>query len=138
MEKQQEQQGEVQVPVQVQEQESESSSLKAKLQAQEDELTKLRQLNELLLEQMNKKGKKKGLPKSLTGAGEGGSGEQEYEGFEVKKVPIKHELTQEVIDFEYVVTIKDQQLIAYLRNFVVRRVPRAVQPMSPDTELTLN
>jgi hypothetical protein len=128
MEKQQEQQGEVQVPVQ--EQESESSSLKAKLQAQEDELTKLRQLNELLLEQMNKKGKKKGLPKSLTGAGEAGSGEQEYEGFEVKKVPIKHELTQEVIDFEYVVTIKDQQLIAYLRNFVVRRA-RAVQSPRP-------
>jgi TolA-binding protein len=96
--------------------------LQAKLKAQEDELAKLRQLNELLLERMNKKDKRS--IKSLTSATagiDGAADQQEYEAFDVKKVPVRHRETNEIIDHDHIVTIKDPQLIQYLRNWVVRQ-----------------
>lgn len=98
--------------------------LKAKLKAQEEELAKLRQLNELLLERMNKKDKKAVLGgASGSGEGSGENGEKQYEGFEVKKVPVRHEATGEVIDFEHIVTIKDSQLLLYVKSYAVRSLP---------------
>lgn len=91
--------------------------LRLKLKAQEEELAKLRQLNELLLERMNKKDKKAVLG-SASGS-EGENGEKQYESFEVKKVPVRHEATGEVIDFDHIVTVKDAQLLAYVKNFAV-------------------
>ena len=94
--------------------------LQAKLKAQEDELAKLRQLNELLLERMNKKDKRS--IKSLTSATvDGAADQQEYEAFDVKKVPVRHRETNEIIDHDHIVTVKDAQLIQYLRNWVVRQ-----------------
>ncbi|ELR14969.1 ATPase, AAA domain containing protein [Acanthamoeba castellanii str. Neff] len=93
--------------------------LQAKLKAQEDELAKLRQLNELLLERMNKKDKRS--IKSLTSATagiDGAADQQEYEAFDVKKVPVRHRETNEIIDHDHIVTVKDAQLIQYLRNWV--------------------
>jgi TolA-binding protein len=92
--------------------------LKEKLKEQESELSKLRQLNELLLERMNKKDKK--AVKAVT-SGEGGAeGEQKYENFEVKKVPVRHAHTNEIIDYDHVVTFTNSEAITYLRGFVVR------------------
>jgi hypothetical protein len=91
--------------------------LQAKLKAQEDELGKLRQLNELLLERMNKKDKRS--IKSATSV-DSAADQQEYEGFDVKKVPVRHRETNEIIDHDHIVTIKDAQLIQYVRNWVVR------------------
>ena len=94
--------------------------LQAKLKAQEDELGKLRQLNELLLERMNKKDKRS--IKSATSV-DSAADQQEYEGFDVKKVPVRHQETNEIIDHDHIVTIKDAQLIQYVRNWVVRGRP---------------
>ncbi len=91
--------------------------LQAKLKAQEDELGKLRQLNELLLERMNKKDKRS--IKSATSV-DSAADQQEYEGFDVKKVPVRHRETNEIIDHDHIVTVKDAQLIQYVRNWVVR------------------
>jgi len=87
--------------------------LKEKLKEQESELSKLRQLNELLLERMNKKDKK--TVKAATS-----EGEQTYENFEVKKVPVRHAHTNEIIDYDHVLTFTNTEAINYLRSLVVR------------------